>query len=73
VPDFLMGDDPKAVKSGLVDAFRDLLGLRFGSLLFAHGDPLVGEGKRAMQEFVEAYAGSNERLRGAGPGMDPLG
>jgi hypothetical protein len=54
VPDFLMGDDPKAVKSGLVDAFRDLLGFRFGSLLFAHGDPLVGEGKRALQEFVEA-------------------
>jgi hypothetical protein len=68
VPDFLMGDDPEAVKSGLVDAFRALLGLRFGSLLFAHGDPLVGEGKRAIQEFVEAYAGSSERLRGAGPG-----
>ena len=68
VPDFLMGDDPKAVKSGLVDAFRNLLGLRIGSLLFAHGDPLVGEGKRAIQEFVEANARSNERLRGTGPG-----
>jgi hypothetical protein len=54
VPDFLMGDDPEAVKSGLVAAFRNLLDLRFGSLLFAHGDPLVGEGKRAIREFVES-------------------
>jgi glyoxylase-like metal-dependent hydrolase (beta-lactamase superfamily II) len=54
VPDFLMGDDPGAVKSGLLDALRDLLGLRFDSLLFAHGEPLVGGGKRAISEFVEA-------------------
>jgi hypothetical protein len=53
VPDFLMGDDPKAVKNGLVAAFRDLLGLGFDSLLFAHGDPLVGGGKRALEDLVE--------------------
>jgi hypothetical protein len=55
VPDFLMGDDPEAVKKGLVDAFRELLGLSFDSLLFAHGDPLAGAGKRALREFVEAH------------------
>jgi glyoxylase-like metal-dependent hydrolase (beta-lactamase superfamily II) len=54
VPDFLMGDHPGAVKGGLLDALRDLLGLRFDSLLFAHGEPLVGGGKRAISEFVEA-------------------
>jgi hypothetical protein len=55
VPDFLMGDDPEAVKKGLVDAFRELLGLSFDSLLFAHGDPLAGAGKLALREFVEAH------------------
>jgi hypothetical protein len=53
VPDFLMGEDPKAVKNGLVTVFRNLLGLSFDSLLFAHGDPLVGGGRRALEEFVE--------------------
>jgi hypothetical protein len=56
VPDFLMGDDLKAVKNGLVTAFGDLLRLSFDSLLFAHGDPLVGGGKRALEEFVEQPA-----------------
>jgi hypothetical protein len=54
VPDFLMGDDPGAVKKGLVQSLRGLLELTFDSLLFAHGEPLVGGGKRALREFVEA-------------------
>jgi hypothetical protein len=54
VPDFLMGDDPGAVKDGLLDALRNLVGLPFDSLLFAHGDPLVDGGKRALREFAEA-------------------
>jgi hypothetical protein len=53
VPDFLMGDDPGAVKRGLLDAFRNLLSLDFDSLLFAHGEPLAGRGKSAIVEFVE--------------------
>jgi hypothetical protein len=53
VPDFLMGDDPGAVKDGLRDAFRGLLHLPFDSLLFAHGQPLVGGGQRALRDFVE--------------------
>jgi hypothetical protein len=54
VPDFLIGDDPEAVKAGLVESFRGLLELRFDSLLFAHGEPLTGGGKQALREFVEA-------------------
>jgi hypothetical protein len=54
VPDFLMGDDPGAVKAGLIDALQGLLELPFDALLFAHGEPLVGGGKRALREFVEA-------------------
>jgi hypothetical protein len=44
VPDVLMGNDPEAVKVGVVDSLKDLLALTFDSLLFAHGDPLVGGG-----------------------------
>jgi hypothetical protein len=56
VPDFLMGDDPKAVKADLLDSFQRLLELRFDSLLFAHGDPLVDGGKQAVRSFVETRA-----------------
>lgn len=56
VPDFLMGDDPAAVKDGLLDALRGLLELPFDSLLFAHGEPLVGGGRRAISRFLEAQA-----------------
>jgi glyoxylase-like metal-dependent hydrolase (beta-lactamase superfamily II) len=54
VPDFLMGHDPGAVKAALLGSLRDLLARPFDSLLFAHGDPLVGDAKRALREFVEA-------------------
>jgi hypothetical protein len=53
VPDFLMGDDPARVKRGLLDAFERLLDHDFDTLLFAHGEPLVGGGRRALREFVE--------------------
>jgi hypothetical protein len=52
VPDYLM-DDPEATKAGLRDAYRALLGLDFDTLLMAHGEPIVGGGKRALREFVE--------------------
>jgi hypothetical protein len=54
VPDPLLGHDPSAVKRGLRDSLRALLDLDFDSLLFAHGDPLLGGGKRALREFVES-------------------
>jgi hypothetical protein len=52
VPGFLMGDDPTAVRAGLRDALRRLLDLDFDSLLFAHGEPMVGGGRAALREFV---------------------
>jgi hypothetical protein len=54
VPDFLIGDDPEGVKRELASAFDRLLELDFEALLFAHGEPLVGEGKQALHRFVAA-------------------
>jgi len=51
--DWLLGDDPEGVKSGLRESYRGLLGLDFDSLLFAHGDPIVGGGKDALREFSQ--------------------
>ncbi|HUH81566.1 MAG TPA: hypothetical protein VLZ06_09595 [Solirubrobacteraceae bacterium] len=52
VPGFLMGANPAAVRVGLRESLRGLLDLDFDSLLFAHGEPLIGGGKAAMSEFV---------------------
>jgi hypothetical protein len=51
--DRLLGDDPEGVKAGLRESYRGLLELEFDSLLFAHGDPIVGGGKDALREFSE--------------------
>jgi hypothetical protein len=48
VSDGLLGDDPEQVKAGLREAFERLLELDFGDLLFAHGDPLLDEGRQAI-------------------------
>ena len=52
VPDGLM-DDPEQTKAGLRDAYRRLLELDFDVLLLAHGDPVVGEAKQALRDFVD--------------------
>ena len=52
--DRLLGDDPEGVKRGLRDSYSKLLDLDFDSLLFAHGDPIVGGGKEALREFADA-------------------
>jgi len=52
VPDFLMGDDPEAVKEGLQEVFRGLLQREFAHLLLAHGKPLVGDGRERLRAFV---------------------
>jgi hypothetical protein len=54
VPDGLIGDDPETVKAALYDAYRGLLQRDFDTLLFAHGEPLVGGGHSALKEFVTA-------------------
>jgi hypothetical protein len=52
VPDELMGDDPDAVKVGLRESLRRLLGEDFDALLFAHGDPMASRGHDALRSFV---------------------
>ena len=52
VPGFLMGDHPSRVRAGLRESLRRLLDLDFDSLLFAHGEPLIGGGRAALREFV---------------------
>jgi hypothetical protein len=52
VPDDYMGDDPAAVKAGLVAAYRRVLDLDFAHLLMAHGRPLVGDAKTALATFL---------------------
>jgi hypothetical protein len=52
--DWLLGDDPEGVKQGLCESYAGLLDLGFDSLLFAHGDPIVGSGKDALREFAGA-------------------
>ncbi len=53
VPDFLLGDDPDAVKKGLRAAYGRLCDAHdFDNLLLAHGDPWIGGAKAALLEFV---------------------
>jgi hypothetical protein len=52
VPGFLIGDDPAAVRAALRESLLRLAELDFDSLLFAHGEPLIGGGREALREFV---------------------
>jgi glyoxylase-like metal-dependent hydrolase (beta-lactamase superfamily II) len=54
VSDQLM-DDPPATKRGLVASFERLLDVDFDTLLFAHGEPIVGDGKTALREFLASH------------------
>ena len=54
VPDSLIGDDPPAVKRGLLDAFERLAALEPRHLLLAHGHPVVGDGAGALRDFIVA-------------------
>lgn len=53
VPDYLMGDDPEAVKRGLIAVFKGHLRRRFDHLLFAHGTPWIGGAKEGLRRFLE--------------------
>jgi hypothetical protein len=57
VPDGLLGDDPEGVKAGLRAAAERLLDEPFEHLLFAHGDPIVGRGREALEQFVASHHG----------------
>ena len=52
MPGFLLGDHPSRVRAGLRESLRRLLDLDFDSLLFAHGEPLIGGGRATLQEFI---------------------
>ncbi len=53
VPDPLLGDDPEAVRRGLRRRYRELAAeLRPEHLLLAHGNPVIGEGTAALEEFA---------------------
>lgn len=53
VPDDLLGDDPAGVKTGLLDAFRQLAqDVEFDHLLPAHGTPILRNGRQALLDFV---------------------
>lgn len=53
VPDSLMGDDPEAVKRGLLDRLQALAERDdFDVLLFAHGEPVRSEGRQALRDFL---------------------
>lgn len=53
VDDYLLGDDPEAVKRGLRKVFKGHLRRKFDHLLFAHGKPLIGEAKEKLRKFLE--------------------
>jgi len=59
-PDGLLGADPERVKQGLRSRFGAQLERDFDHLLFAHGDPVVGGGKRILRDFVTSPVGRPE-------------
>ena len=55
VPDFLLGDDPAAVRAGLIGAFERLLEDEdFDGLLLAHGDPTPSGARAELEAFLDA-------------------
>jgi hypothetical protein len=54
VPENLMGDDPPADREGILSGLRRLSDeLDFKHLLFAHGTPIVGDGRERLRAFCE--------------------
>ena len=53
VPDELIGDDPEGVKEETRARCEELLEEQFEHLLFAHGEPILGDGREALRRFVE--------------------
>ena len=52
-PDNLLGDDPEAEKQRLRDGFAALVEeIDFDHVLFAHGRPIVGDGREALRRFA---------------------
>jgi glyoxylase-like metal-dependent hydrolase (beta-lactamase superfamily II) len=45
-------DNPEQTKRELVQSLERLLDVDFDTLLFAHGDPIVGGGKQVLRDFL---------------------
>jgi glyoxylase-like metal-dependent hydrolase (beta-lactamase superfamily II) len=56
VSDDLM-DDPQDTKRALARSLEELLDVDFDTLLFAHGTPIVGDGKQALRDFLATNPG----------------
>lgn len=54
VPDHLIGEDPEGVKARVRERCRELLDEPFDVLLFAHGTPLAGGAREALEAFAAA-------------------
>jgi hypothetical protein len=55
VPDFLLGDDPLAIRRGLRERFHALAeAVEFDALLLAHGEPVTTGGRSALRTFADA-------------------
>jgi hypothetical protein len=53
VSDYLLGDDPPAIRAGLRDAFARLIEEEeFDGLLLAHGGPSPSGGRAELEAFV---------------------
>lgn len=52
VPDKFIGDDPEGVKAKIRERCAGLLDEDFTHLLFAHGEPLLDDGREALRTFV---------------------
>jgi hypothetical protein len=62
VPDELIGEEPERVKAELATAFQALLADKtFDHLLFAHGEPLIGGGRRALSDFAARTLARSDR------------
>ena len=55
VSDWLLGDDPAAIRHGLRERFHALADeLEFDALLLAHGEPVRRGGRSALRTFADA-------------------
>jgi glyoxylase-like metal-dependent hydrolase (beta-lactamase superfamily II) len=52
-------DDPAETKRGLAESLERLLDVDFDTLLFAHGEPIVGDGKQVLREFLASNPGGS--------------
>ena len=53
VPESLLGEDPEAVRRAIRASVAGVLERDFDTVLFAHGDPIVGEGREALRRLVD--------------------